>query len=94
MKPEQTGVNGIRYAAKLGYVYYTATAKKLFMRVRVDPETLKAADGLAVHDSVSEAPAGAELQRGCPRNLTGWSERFSMAGVAAARHWAWPRLVR
>jgi hypothetical protein len=42
MKPEQPGVNGIRYAAKLGHIYYTATAKKLFMRVPVNPETLDA----------------------------------------------------
>ncbi|GCE21960.1 hypothetical protein [Dictyobacter kobayashii] len=42
MKPEQPGINGIRYAAKLGYIYYTATAKKLFMRVRVNSETLEA----------------------------------------------------
>ena len=40
MKPEQPGVNGIRYAAKLGYLYYTATAKKLFMRVKINAETL------------------------------------------------------
>jgi len=42
LKPEQPGINGIRYAAKSGYVYYTATAKKLFMRVQVNPETLDA----------------------------------------------------
>jgi len=42
MKPEQPGINGIRYAAKLGYLYYTATAKKLFMRILVNPETLDA----------------------------------------------------
>jgi hypothetical protein len=42
MKPEQPGVNGIRYAAKLGYVYYTATAKKVFMRAQVHAETLEA----------------------------------------------------
>ena len=42
MKPEQPGVNGIQYAPKFGYIYYTATAKKLFMRVRVEPETLDA----------------------------------------------------
>ena len=42
MKPEQPGVNGIRYAAKFGYLYYTATAKKLFMRVKVNAETLDA----------------------------------------------------
>ena len=39
MKPEQPGVNGVRYAAKSGYLYYTATAKKLLMRVKVDPKT-------------------------------------------------------
>lgn len=42
MKPEQPGVNGVRYAAKTNYVYFTATAKKLFMRVKVDPATLEA----------------------------------------------------
>jgi hypothetical protein len=31
------GVNGIQYSPKLGYVYYTATAQQLFVRVRVDP---------------------------------------------------------
>ena len=40
MKPEQPGVNGIRFAAKSSYVYYTATVLKLFMRIRVDRETL------------------------------------------------------
>jgi hypothetical protein len=39
MKPEQPGINGVRYAAKLGYLYYTGTAKKLFMRVKVNDET-------------------------------------------------------
>ena len=43
MKPEQPGVNGVRYAAKTNYLYYTATAKKLFMRVKVHPETLEPA---------------------------------------------------
>lgn len=43
MKPEQPGVNGVRYAAKTHYLYYTATAKKLFMRVPVHPETLEPA---------------------------------------------------
>ena len=42
MKPEQPGVNGVRYAPRLGYLYYTATAKKLFMRVRVDSALLEA----------------------------------------------------
>ena len=40
MKPEQPGVNGVRYAAKSRHLYYTATAKKLLMRVPVDPRTL------------------------------------------------------
>ena len=42
MKPEQPGVNGVRYAAGSHYLYYTATAKKLFMRIAVDPESLEA----------------------------------------------------
>ncbi len=43
MKPEQPGVNGVRYAARTNYLYYTATAKKLLMRVAVHPETLEPA---------------------------------------------------
>ncbi|HEY0662898.1 MAG TPA: hypothetical protein VGD21_16425 [Lysobacter sp.] len=43
MKPEQPGVNGVRYAAKSHYLYYTATAKKLLMRVLVDPANLSPA---------------------------------------------------
>ncbi len=37
MKPEQPGVNGVKYAPKLNYLYYTNTAKQLFMRVKIDP---------------------------------------------------------
>lgn len=44
-KPEQPGVNGVRFAAKTNYLYYTATTLKLFMRVAVDPHT---------HDPVGE----------------------------------------
>ena len=43
LKPEQPGVNGIRYAERSHFLYYTATAKKLFMRVPVDPKTYQAA---------------------------------------------------
>ena len=43
LKPEQPGVNGVRYAARSHHLYYTATAKKLLMRVPVDPATLEAA---------------------------------------------------
>ncbi len=39
LKPEQPGVNGVRYAARTNFLYYTATAKKLLMRVRVDPRS-------------------------------------------------------
>jgi len=31
------GVNGIQYSQKRGYLYYTASATRLFMRVKVDP---------------------------------------------------------
>jgi hypothetical protein len=39
--PPQPGINGIRYGAKTGYVYYTSTAQKVFMRIPVDPDTLE-----------------------------------------------------
>jgi hypothetical protein len=39
MKPEQPGVNGVKYAPKLNYLYYTNTAKQLFMREKTDPHT-------------------------------------------------------
>ena len=38
--PPQPGINGVRYGARTGYVYYTSTAQKVFMRVPVDPTTL------------------------------------------------------
>jgi hypothetical protein len=38
--PPQPGVNGVCYAAQSGYLYYTSTAQKVFMRVAVDPATL------------------------------------------------------
>jgi hypothetical protein len=37
--PPQPGVNGVRYASRTSYLYYTSTARKLFMRVPVDPQT-------------------------------------------------------
>jgi hypothetical protein len=40
LKPEQPGVNGLRFAEKTSFVYYTSTVLKLFMRVRVDRQTL------------------------------------------------------
>lgn len=42
MKPEQPGIDGILYARRLGFIYYAATAKKLFMRGAVAPGTLEA----------------------------------------------------
>ena len=39
MKPEQPGVNGLRFSEKTSYVYYTSTVLKLFMRVRMDRAT-------------------------------------------------------
>jgi hypothetical protein len=38
--PPQPGVNGVRFGAKSGYLFYTSTAQKVFMRVAVDPKTL------------------------------------------------------
>jgi hypothetical protein len=37
--PPQPGVNGLRYSAHTGYLYYTSTAQKVFMRVPVEPTT-------------------------------------------------------
>jgi hypothetical protein len=38
--PPQPGVNGVRYGTQTGYLYYTSTAQKVFMRVPVDTATL------------------------------------------------------
>jgi hypothetical protein len=38
--PPQPGVNGVGYGARTGFLYYTSTAQKVFMRVPVDPATL------------------------------------------------------
>jgi hypothetical protein len=35
----QPGVNGVRYASRSRFLYYTSTTTKLFMRVAVDPVT-------------------------------------------------------
>ncbi len=43
--PPQPGVNGVHYAARTGYLYYSSTARKLFMRVPVDAGTLDPAGG-------------------------------------------------
>jgi hypothetical protein len=43
MKPEQPGVNGVRFAPRSGYLYFTSTAQRLFMRVAVDPRTKRPA---------------------------------------------------
>lgn len=37
--PPQPGINGLRYGAQTGYLYYTSTAQQVFMRVPVDPST-------------------------------------------------------
>lgn len=42
--PDQPGINGVQYAPKSNYLYYTTTAQELFMRVRVDPDTYDPAD--------------------------------------------------
>lgn len=41
--PPQPGVNGLQYGARTGYLYYTSTAQKAFMRIPVDRLTLDAA---------------------------------------------------
>ncbi|BBY05105.1 hypothetical protein [Mycobacterium noviomagense] len=39
--PPQPGVNGVHYSPRTGYLYYTSTAQKVFMRVAVNPSTLE-----------------------------------------------------
>lgn len=41
---DQPGVNGLGYAARANYLYYTSTHQKLFMRVHIDPGTYDPAD--------------------------------------------------
>lgn len=38
--PQQPGINGVQFSPETGFVYYTSTAQKVFMRVPVDPDTL------------------------------------------------------
>jgi hypothetical protein len=38
--PPQPGVNGVRYGPRTGYLYYTSTAQKVFMRVPVHKPSL------------------------------------------------------
>ena len=37
--PDCPGVNGVKFAGRTNYLYYTSTMQRLFMRVRVDPAT-------------------------------------------------------
>ena len=41
--PPQPGINGVRFGAQSGYLFYTSTAQQVFMRVAVDPKTLEPA---------------------------------------------------
>jgi hypothetical protein len=43
-KPEQPGTNGVQYAARTGYLYYTTTSQQMMLRVKLDPKTLEPAD--------------------------------------------------
>lgn len=43
-KPEQPGTNGVQYAARSGYVYYTTTSQQMLLRVKADPATHEPAD--------------------------------------------------
>ena len=43
-KPEQPGTNGVQFARRTGYVYYTTTSQQMMLRVKVDPQTLDPAD--------------------------------------------------
>jgi len=40
--PDQPGINGLAFAPKTHFLYFTSTAQQLLMRVRVEPHTLEA----------------------------------------------------
>jgi sugar lactone lactonase YvrE len=42
------GINGLQYSPKRGYLYYSASAKQLFMRVKVDPVAFNPAGDVEV----------------------------------------------
>ncbi len=56
--PDQPGINGLAYAAKTHYVYFTSTARQLLMRVRVHPLTFEAA---AAPEFVADGMMGDDL---------------------------------
>jgi hypothetical protein len=53
--PPQPGVNGVQYGPNSGYVYYTSTAQKVFMRVPVDPVTLDPVAGVEFVAAIDNA---------------------------------------
>jgi hypothetical protein len=53
--PPQPGVNGVHYGPKTGYLYYTSTAQKVFMRVPVDSATLDPAGGAEIVAAIDNA---------------------------------------
>src|SRR5579875_2755850 len=53
--PPQPGVNGVRYGPETGYLYYTSTAQKVFMRVPVEPATLDPAGGVQFVAAIDKA---------------------------------------
>ncbi|WP_406813959.1 hypothetical protein [Mycobacterium sp. M23085] len=53
--PPQPGVNGVRFGPKSGYLYYTSTAQKVFMRAPVHPVTLDPAGGAEFVAAVDNA---------------------------------------
>ncbi|MGD0698345.1 MAG: hypothetical protein ABSA02_00505 [Trebonia sp.] len=53
--PPQPGVNGVRYGARNGFLYYTSTAQKVFMRVPVDPATLDPSGGVEFVAAIDNA---------------------------------------
>ena len=53
--PPQPGVNGVRFGAKSGHLFYTSTAQKVFMRVAVDPKTLDPAGHAEFVETIDNA---------------------------------------
>src|SRR5262249_40837918 len=81
MKPEQPGINGIRYAAKLGYLYYTADLLPVFRTKRIvrdgSPEWRERC--------VRHGSRTSRLWRSCARPIAIRSRRWRSGTVSASR---------
>ena len=90
------GINGIQYSPKRGYLYYTASAKQLFMRVKVDPISFNRGDPRSRQDDVARrhrARASAHQQRGPGRRRARTLRAVAFAARYRADRCLWHSLA-